>query len=256
MDKNLEHQPLVSIIMTTYNRADLIGAAITSVLAQTYQNWELLILDDASTDDTKAVVTPYHTNDPRIHYLPAAQNLGITPNRNRGLEVAAGQYIAVLDSDDLWIDTAKLARQVAFLENHPDHVLVGTMVRVIDREGAPTGTFRYGTTNAEIRRRILGRNQFTHSAIMWRRSGAAAGVRYSPDVAIWEDYELILHLGGLGKLANLGETMTAYRRHEGNISKSAKKKGVRTHLDIIKKYRRDYPHYLPALLKGYARFFV
>lgn len=255
MDQNLSEQPLVSIMMTSYNRADLIALAIESVLAQTYKNWELIILDDASTDNSANVVNDFCIIDPRIIYVPTPQNLGITKNRNRGFSVAKGKYIAVLDSDDVWNDVTKLERQVAFLENEPEYVLVGTLITVMDQNGTKTGEVRYATDDQSIRTKMLLRNQFTHSAVLIRREALPSNRPYDETgaVSIWEDYDLFLRLGLKGKFANLPEFMTAYRWHGGNISKAKKKEGAWAHLSIIKRYRDKYPHYFLGRIKGWLR---
>lgn len=257
METNVTRKPLVSIMMTSYNRADLIGAAIKSVLEQTYENWELLILDDASSDSTAAVVAGIRGDDPRVIYSPSPLNLGISKNRNRGFSMAKGDYIAVLDSDDLWSHKDKLAKQVEFLESHPTHVLVGTGVTVINKDGLETRVLKYALSDAEIRARMLMRNQFTHSAVLMRRSSLPLPNPYdeSGAVSIWEDYDLFLRLGQVGLLANLPEIMTSYRWHGGNISKAEKKNGARSHLKIIKKYRHVYPNYWLAFIKGILRLF-
>lgn len=249
----MNRTPLITIMMATYNRAGLIEAAIQSVQDQTYQNWELLILDDASTDSTDKVVARLMERDPRIKYDRAAANLGIAKNRNRTFGLASGEYMAVLDSDDYWTDRDKLAEQVQFLETHPDHVLVGTQVEVVNDTGHIVDQLLYETNDEKIKRKLLLRNQFTHSAIMWRPEN---NFRYDETLPLWEDYDLILRLGLRGKLANLSETMTAYRRHGGNISRGKKNLGAKTHLAIINRYRSSYPNYFPALIKGWLRFII
>lgn len=243
-------------MMTTYNRADLIDQAIDSVLRQSYQNWELIILDDASKDNTSEVILKYTEKDNRTSYYPAPQNLGINKNRNRGFQYAQGKYIAVLDSDDYWLSNKKLSAQVDFLEENPEHALVGTNVSVIQDNNPNVSNFIYSPTDEDIRKNILLRNQFTHSAMMWRKDAVSIDKVYDESLPIWEDYELILRLGLTGKISNLPEVMTAYRKHSGNISKTAKRRGAKTHLDIINKYRQDYPNYPVALIKGYLRFIV
>lgn len=244
--------------MTSYNRAPLIGEAIRSVLNQNYSNWELLVLDDASADQTSEVVANFAHEDRRIVYSPAPQNLGITKNRNRGFALAKGTYIAVLDCDDLWLDKDKLAKQVEFLESHKDHVVVGTNVTVINGEGRKTGELHYALTDTDIRQKMLMRNQFTHSAVLLRRSYLPLPKPYDEGgaVSIWEDYDLFLRLGLVGQFANLPELMTSYRLHGNNISITQKKNGAVAHLKIIKKYRDNYPNYWLAFIKGILRFFI
>ena len=258
MDSIIKHQPLVSVMMTSYNRAPLISEAIKSVQNQTYSNWELLVLDDDSKDNTMNIVAEFARNDSRVKYAPTPSNLGITKNRNRGFALAKGTYIAVLDSDDLWSDANKLAKQVHFLESNPTYVLVGTGVAVIDKDGIKTKELRYAHTDATIRPKMLMRNQFTHSAVLMRRSSLPLPRPYdeSGEVSIWEDYDLFLRLGQAGLMANLPEIMTSYRWHSGNISKTEKKNGAYAHLRIIKKYRHIYPNYPLAFIKGVLRLFV
>lgn len=241
-----QNQPLVSIMMTTFNRADLIGEAIKSVLGQTYQNWELLILDDGSVDNTAKVVDDFLAHDSRIKYFPSPQNLGITKNRNRGLELSIGKYIAVLDSDDFWCDVTKLEKQVSYLESHADTILLGTQTKVVDKNSNTIDQFSYATTDTDIRKKLFLRNQFTHSSIVFRMQ---PGLKYDENISIWEDYELILKLGMQKKLANLPEVMTAYRKHATNISKDKKISGAKAHLEIIKKHKGRYPNYWLAFLK-------
>ena len=106
---------LVSVIMPAYNTESYIGDAIASVLKQTYTNWELLVVDDASTDQTAAVVISFH--DPRIKYLKMETNSGAALCRNRALSEAKGHWVAFLDSDDTW-HPEKLEKQIAFMENN------------------------------------------------------------------------------------------------------------------------------------------
>lgn len=253
MDTNITNLPLVSIMMTTYNREGFLSEAILSVLNQTYQNWELIILDDASTDNTAGVAGAFCVRDSRIKCLPSPINLGIAKNRNRGFAVAKGKYIAVLDSDDMWIDYNKLEKQVQFLEANPLYVVVGTNVKVIDSEGTKIGNINYQTEDERIRSNMLVRNQFTHSSVLIRAS-ALVDKFYNPSFPIWEDYELLLRLGLSGKFANLPQSMTAYRKHNSNISGANKRLGAKAHLQVIKQHKNNYPHYWLAILKGFLRY--
>jgi glycosyltransferase involved in cell wall biosynthesis len=119
--ETLANHPLVTVVMPAYNRADLIADSIQSVLDQTYQNWELVIADDGSTDDTRKVVSNF--TDPRIHYHRFEHNGGFGTARNRGIKLAKGSLIAFLDSDDLWRPD-KLMLQVLLLSQHPESAFV------------------------------------------------------------------------------------------------------------------------------------
>lgn len=241
----LPNTPLVSIIMLTYNRANYIAQAIESVLAQTYQQWELLILDDGSTDNTAVIVSQY--SDSRIQYLFDPINKGLALKRYESLKQCRGVYVAILDSDDKWIDVTKLDSQVTYLNNHPTCVVVGTQINLIDESGNSLGTNTYLRDDTAIRNAILVRNQFAHSSVMMRKSFLDKTSGYQK-LSASEDLDLYLRLGQLGTFANLPETMLAYRIHKKSASAN-KIKILQGVLRTIKTYRQQYPHYQKAYLK-------
>ncbi|MDB5245585.1 MAG: hypothetical protein JWN90_690 [Parcubacteria group bacterium] len=242
-------EPLVSITMTTYNRAGYIEEAIRSVVAQTYENWELVVVDDGSSDDTQARVASF--NDSRIRYLRHETNKGIYQTRTDAVATSHGTYIAVLDSDDVWSSPTKLAAQVAFLEAHPDHAMIGTFITLIDGDGKEIGKDQYHTDDAGIRAHILIRNQFAHSSVLMRKELVEKVSGYR-NIALAEDLDLFLRLGAHAKFANISEYMTKYRIHAGGITRRKVAMARCVH-SIIKMYRTEYPNYLPALMKSYAR---
>jgi len=126
--------PKVSVIIPTYNRRDYVQEAVRSVLAQTYQDFELIVVDDGSTDGTGEALEQF---GPRIRYV-YQQNQGETAATNRGIRMAVGQFVAILHSDDLWVPY-KLERQVAYLDAHPDVALVCSSVLTIDPDGQLLG---------------------------------------------------------------------------------------------------------------------
>ena len=136
---------MVSIITPTYNCGRFIAETIESVLAQTYQDWEMLIVDDCSTDDTEAIVRAYINKDTRVKYHCLEHNSGAAVARNTALSMAKGQYIAFLDSDDLWLPT-KLERQIAFMEaNH--YAFTYHEYEEIDEESQTLGIYVSGLTH-------------------------------------------------------------------------------------------------------------
>jgi glycosyltransferase involved in cell wall biosynthesis len=196
--------------MLTHNRAHYIEAAIESVLQQSYTNWELVIIDNGSTDNTSDVVTRYH--DERIRYIRHEENTGLK-RRSEFLKHTNGTYMAVLDSDDVWNSENKLEKQVMFLDNNPTHAVVGTFAILIDTHGAEIGRRPYETSDHAIRKHILTRNQFIHSSVLMRTALFKKTRGYQPTLA--EDLELFLQIGVLGKFANIPEYMTKYRIHAG-----------------------------------------
>ena len=246
---------LISIVLPTYNGARTIGRAIESVQAQTYASWELLVLNDGFTDTTAEVVQTYAATDPRIRHLPNAKNLGLQKNLNVGLRAAKGPYIARIDDDDRWIDTGKLAAQLAFFKSHPDHVLVGTGVVMCDE--AQVEQFRYlvPETDAQIRARLLSKNCFIHSSVMFKKDAALriGGYEEAKEALHIEDYDMWLRMGLEGKLANLPLYAVGYTMRAGSISSTHKMEQFRKNITVMQKYRDAYPGYFGALMRGYAR---
>lgn len=241
-------QPLVSILMLTYNRARYLSTAIESVLGQTYTSWELFVIDDGSTDDTKALMSRYP--DDRIRYIRHEERCGLFVRRSESLTYPRGTYTAVLDSDDLWHDPEKLKRQVAFLERCRDHVLVGTFARIINDAGAITCSTSFATIDAAIRRRLLFRNQFVHSSVLMRSSAVHSCSGYQSRLG--EDLDLFLQLGTKGRMANIPEYMTSYRVHNGNTNDSGFQMLTAVYTSI-KEHGRAYPYFQIARLLMQAR---
>ena len=130
----------VSIIMPVYNKGKYIEATIRSVQEQTYENWELVIVDDCSSDDSAEIIKRCAVNDERIHYYQNEKNLGAAGSRNRAIELATGRYIAFLDSDDLWLPE-KLEKQIEYMSKN-DCAFCYSACNVIDTEGQHTGKVR------------------------------------------------------------------------------------------------------------------
>ena len=124
-----------SIILPTYNgKTERLSEAINSVLAQTYQNWELIIINDASTNNIEKTILQFAKKDKRIKYIKNEQNMKQAASRNKWIKQAKGRYIAFIDDDDIWSDPKKLDKQVNFLENNPDHGLCGTSTITVDQD--------------------------------------------------------------------------------------------------------------------------
>ncbi len=231
--------------MCTYNRAHFIKQAIDSVLSQTFQDWELLILDDCSTDNTYEIISQY-LNDPRIKYIKNPENLGITKNRNKALSLSAGEYVAVLDSDDYWIDTSKLSLQNDFLDTHKDYTLVGTGMIIIDEHGNTLKKVIYPSSNAVLKYFLLLKNFFCHSSILYRKQEILNLGSYDESLPIWEDYDLWLKIGLKYKFANLNIYGIAYRKHATQSNAERVKIGKDTQAFIIEKYKNSYHGYMLA----------
>ena len=247
--KGLEEQPLVTVLVLSYNRARYIAEAIDSVLSQSYQNFELVIIDDGSTDQTCDILSKY--TDPRIQTMLHNENAGLHARRAESLTYVTGKYTAVLDSDDLWTSVDKLAQQVAYMEANPGCAVVGTFITLMSPDGTTIGTNSYHSTDAEIRGSILSRNQFTHSSVLMRTALLRDAPGYR-DTGLAEDLDLFLQLGLVGTFANLPHHMTSYRIHTESFNPQ-KQAMARAVLGIIQTHKHEYPHYYRAYLKAQLR---
>ena len=243
---------LISIVTITRNREKYIAEAIEGVLRQSFTDWEYIFIDDASADNTAAVVAKYAAQDSRIKFHRENINLGITKARNLGLQLAQGKYVAVLDSDDAWADSEKLQKQYLFLEKNTDHVLVGGAVIVINENGQEVNRYKNPTADTAIRAGILLRNPFLHSSVMFKREVAINCHGYG-NHTVGEDYDLFLKMGRLGKFANLDDYLVKYRKHGSGVTWSKRVRAAKDHLAIIAKYKKQYPNYFFALVKGCLR---
>ena len=250
--------PLVSVIMPTYNRAGLIGRAVHSVIRQTFRDWELIVIDDASTDDTLTVLYELQKKDSRIVVIHNAVNqCHVSKILNHGLAVARGVYIARIDDDDYWCSSDKLARQIAFLDAHLDYVLVGTGVIVVDGAGREQYRYLKHEHDSVIRAGALTSNPFTHSTVMYRRDAARAVYGYEKPYA--EDWMLWLKLGKIGKLHNLPYYMICYMLAGQNKSWHHQRAQYQAVLEIVWHFRYDYPYSLRGFIingMGYIYTFL
>ena len=242
----------VSVIMATRDGGATIGRAITGVLAQDFPDFELVIVDDASSScDVAAIVAGF--GDHRIRVLRRERPSGPGPARNLAVEAADGEYIAVIDDDDEWPDPAKLRRQVGFLEDNRSHVLVGcSVVDVVDEDGCILYRYDYPSADEDIRGQMLARNCFVHSAVMYRRDVFVRLGGYQERM-LAEDYDLWLRMGMAGKMANLPGTRVCWTMRASSCSGSRRTSLNRAVIEIIRRYRHAYPGYFKALAWAWAR---
>lgn len=244
---------MVSVIIATKNGERFIGRAIRSVLRQEGVELELIVVDDASTDGTADIVRSIAQEDTQVNYFYREKNEGPGKARNYGVAQAKGEYIAIIDDDDLWPDTNKLNEQADFLDTHPDHMLVGAAcVDVVDEDGNKLFEQRYPMTDRVIRAMLLGRNCFTHSGVLYRKDVFDRLGGYG-DMRLAEDYDLWLRMGSVGKFANLDTFRIEWTYRKGSASARKKWKMNMVTLRLIWSYKKQYPHVVRALVRGAAR---
>lgn len=217
-------QPLVSIITPCYNAAQTIHETISSVKVQTYTNWELLIVDDCSEDESSAILTAEAENDERIHFTVLNQNVGAAGARNEALQMARGKYIAFLDSDDLWLPE-KLSKQVAFMEQHALSFSF-TNYRIIKEDGERTERVVVGPEMIDFE--YLLKNTIIGTLTVMLNSELVGPIKMTSVRDCTEDFALWLSILRKGITAvQLNEELAYYRKSSqsdsGNKLKSAKK---------------------------------
>ncbi len=232
--------------------------AIESVQSQTYMHWELLVIDDGSSDNTAQIVTELAQKDHRIIYIKNEQNLGIQKTLNKGLKESKGEYIARIDDDDQWIDKDKLKKQIEFLEKNNDYVLVGTGVRAVYEDGSTVFEHINPLNNLDIRKIILNKNCFIHSSVMFRKSTALKLDGYSEDLNMKhvEDYDLWLRMGTIGKFANLRTVGIKLLIHKESLSAKNKIIQFEKSIKLAKLYKSNYPNFYLAYCNLHMRMLI
>jgi glycosyltransferase involved in cell wall biosynthesis len=215
--------PAVSVMMTVYNAAPYVEKALTSILGQTIRDFEIIVIDDGSTDESAAIVQRIAERDERIR-LVSRPNTGISKARNEALGLARGEFVAVQDADDESLPH-RLDRQVRFLREKPDVVCVGSWFDAIDAAGRRLRSYQIPTDPAEIERTLLaGHAAICQPSSMLRRDAVQRVGGFDESLPSAEDLDLHLRLSEIGKLANLPEVLVRYRMHDASISSTGRER--------------------------------
>ena len=204
--------PRVTVLLCAHNAETTVRAAVESVLAQTFRDFELLLVDDGSTDGTRAVLESFTDPRVRLHLLP--ENIGLTRALNAGLPLACGALIARLDADDTALPE-RLERQVAFLDTHPEVGVVGSAYEMRP-PGRPAILFREPVSETAMRFGLLFDNTLAHPTVLIRREFLARG--YDPDCRYAQEYALWASLWDRCRWAKLPETLVVYGHADSRIS--------------------------------------
>jgi glycosyltransferase involved in cell wall biosynthesis len=238
--------PRISVIIPTYNRADLLGDAIASVLAQTYQELEVIVADDGSTDNTASVVANFGS---QVRFLNLPHRGQPAAPRNSALAVATGDYISFLDSDDLYLPH-KLALQVPVLDANPTVGLVYSNGHFfVERPDEAIGYVQDGlpTPSGDIFADLLRGNFLTPGVVLIRRSclESVGGFNEDPALLVSEDYELWLRLAMQTEIVYVPGDVAAIRRHPQNISGDILRLRSRT-IYMLQSLDKRYPDVMAA----------
>lgn len=213
--------PKITVMVTIYNSITYLRPCLDSLKQQTFKDFEVLMIDDGSTDDSPKVYQQYIERDPRFRVIRFEQNRGIGFCRLTGLQETKGEYVAILDSDDIACST-RLEKQFSYLENHKDVVLVSSFYNVIDINGILKKTRRIPLADLEIRWRITFGNCLAHSTVMYRTKEAIACGGYDPATPCGEDAEFYSKIISLGRIGVIPEVLAHWRSHPSNWTKKSK----------------------------------
>lgn len=224
----------MTVVMTVFNAEQHLAEALESVFAQTLQDFELVVVDDASTDETPRILESFV--DPRLVIVRQPANTGQAAASTAACRIARGRYIARLDADDV-AHPERLARQVEYLDQHRDIALVGAAAIFTDEWGREFARFSYPEAHEEIQTRLDTGSAFVHSTVMMRREAleAVGGYRLSPRGA---DYELWLRMIERYRAANLSDPLVRYRIHPGQVTANALREGALCSLVALEAAKR------------------
>lgn len=215
--------PVVSVLMPVFNGGAYLGEAVESILNQTFRDFEFLIIDDGSTDDSLKLLRQYAMRDSRIRVI-ARENRGLTSTLNELLSIARGEFVARMDADDISMPE-RFARQIAFIRDNPRVVCVGAAFQMIDSAGRYLTTLTSPQTDAEIQSlHLSGHAAITHPVVMMRLAAVNQVGGYDSNYDLVEDLDLWLRLGEVGEFANLTDVLLKYRLHSKSISEMAGQK--------------------------------
>ncbi len=230
-------KPTISVIMSVHNQSEYLPDAIESLLHQTYKNFELIFIDDGSTDNTWKILNKYKTKQTKL--IKHLKKQGLAKSLNQGIKISTGKYIARMDADDISYPQ-RLEKQLSCLEQNPNVAICGTAADLINRYGQIIGTKKFPQKPKSV---IMRYNPLIHSSAMIRKNILNQVGKYDESLNGAEDYDLWLRLGAKFDLINLSETLMKYRINPQGISwrklKHVEWQSLRCRFKALTKY--DYP---------------
>jgi len=209
-------EPLVSVVLPVYNAEDYLKESVDSILNQSYTNFELIILNDGSSDLSEEICLKYHDSRIKYHFH---KNIGLAGTLNKGLDLCTGEYIARQDQDDI-AHTERFKKQVDYLEKNLSINLLGTRAKVFSDSSAHIKIHDHATHPAILKFDLMFDNPFVHSTVMFRKKDIQKIGYYNVDRSFFEDYELWSRFSQYGDIANLPNVLLDYRHHDKGLSKS------------------------------------
>ena len=234
-------KPLVSVVLAVYNGERFLRCALDSLVSQTFTDFELIIVDDASTDRTPSILDDY--TDPRLVRMANSENAGQTPSLNKGLQIARGELIARHDADDI-SHPERLRLQVEAMRSDRNLALLGTAYERIDRRGRLLEKVSPPTTNERLQKRLEEGNIFCHGSVIMRRDLLEKVGGYNDYFSVTQDYDLWLRLAEHGELANLPHALYQFRFDGASVSRQKRSLQLayrRLAWDLARKRRAGQP---------------
>jgi len=207
-----KNYPKVSIIIPVFNGASYLWQTIESIQKSTYKNFEIILVDDGSTDESKKICKKIRKKYNNIRFYQFKKNKGLTSVLNYAIKKAKGKYIARINQDDI-MTPKRLEKQVKFLEKHPQYVAVGSNIILIDKNNQIIDKISFPKTDKDIRKQWLFLSPFSDPSVMYRKDGYFKTKGYQKYFWPADDVHMWYQLGKIGKLANLNETLTLVRWH-------------------------------------------
>lgn len=254
-------RPEVSVCTMVYNTEKFVAEALDSILAQTFADFEFVIVDDGSTDSTPEILAAYAARDSRIRVI-RQENAGATKARNRSIIECSGELIALFDPDDI-ADPSRLERQVAFMRANPAVGLLGSSYDVIDENGAHLWTVRVPTTDGELRRALWSRNILPPSTAMLRRRVVETLGVQDEHLPYCQDHDYWLRIALRYEIASLVDPLLSRRHHQETTLMANSRKKLACAIEVRRRairlfdlpwrYHLEYLRFYPfTLLPGWA----
>lgn len=256
--KKIVKKPLVSVILPVYNAGLYLTEAIKSIVKQSYYNWQLIIVDDASTDNSLAIAQAFAKKYQRIKVFHNHQHLGVAQTANLALTKAKGQFIARMDGDDIAFPE-RLTKQVTFLQQNPQIIAVGGQCQLIDAQGKKIGKKSLPLSNQEIYEDLMSRLPIQQPSMMVNCTLLPKNfIWYHQNIPSGEEHQLLFRFFQYGEVRNLPETLLKYRLHGDNTSLQNPKRDFyhifSSRIQAILHW--GYRPSLKGLLLNFIQFFV
>jgi glycosyltransferase involved in cell wall biosynthesis len=210
-------RPPITVLLSVFNGRQYLRQAIQSILDQTFTDFEFLIINDGSTDDSLKILNAFALGDPRIRII-SRSNRGLTVTLNEGIALARGEFIARMDADDIAMPD-RLEKQLAYLRANPACVLLGSRVMLVDPNGSPIEEICLHKSHEEIDTALMSHGwPMVHPAVMMRTRALRSIGGYCEAFRTNQDHDLFLRLAEYGRVANLPDMLLKYRQHKKSIS--------------------------------------